>query len=382
MNPRSKPDPLRVLVAMNAFKGTLTNVQACEAVSRALTELGVTHRALPIGDGGAGTLECVENSLGGERVSFPCSGAFGEQVQAFVLCHPNATGPQWIFIESSQVCGYPSSPTTRDALRATSRGLGQLLNKAHEHFLPALPHYYVGLGDSAISDAGIGMLSEIGFQFLDAGGSPLWGSAENLQQIKTISRPKQFLFEKSAFTILCDVMNPLCGPDGSARTFSPQKGATQGQIARIEEGMEIFAALVKKETGKQIRLQPMTGSAGGLSAAFVAFFSAQLVQGARFLFDWIDFDHILGSYDCLITGEGRTDKQTLAGKAPKECHDRALSLGKKLTVISGSLGPGYEMLLDHPNIVGCFASGSEPTASSALEACAKKIFRNHSVPSP
>jgi len=361
-------------VCLSNFKGFLSNQEACDAVTEALKKSKIACRPLPLGDGGAGTLRAVQSSLGGECVELDATGPLGKPAKAKVLLLPDGQAPTSVYIESSDVCGHSLVPDTqRDAMRATSRGLGEVLLQAVKKW-PSIKRVYVGLGDSAVSDAGMGMLCGLGYTFYDRSGHSVWGNAAGLRQIETFKIPKLPELEKIKFTILCDVLNPLCGPRGSAKTFAPQKGATAGQVSQIDEGMDHFASIIQTNTGRNLRFEPMTGSAGGLAAAFLAFFDAELVHGARFLLDWIHFDQILSDHAFLIVGEGKTDLQTMLGKAPLEGVERAGRLGKKVIVLSGSLGDGHEQLLNRTGVAGCFACGSSPTARDALYDRTLEIF--------
>ncbi len=367
-------------MCLSPFKGRLTNREACAAVTKALKQKKITGRALPLGDGGAGTLWTIHSSLGGSIEEIDASGPLGKPVKASVLLLPNKKNPTSLYIESSDVCGHSLVPDAeRDALRATSRGLGEVILESLKRWGNSLSRIYIGLGDSAVSDVGLGMLCGLGYTFFDLSGHVVWGNAAGLRQIQTFQVPKNPALDKIKFTVLCDVMNPLCGPRGSARTFAPQKGATAGQVSQIDQGMEHFASVIQATTGRNLRYEPMTGSAGGLAAAFLAFFDAELVHGARFLLDWIHFDRILSDHCFLIVGEGKTDQQTLSGKAPLEGVERALRLGKKVVVISGALGEGHEQLLQKRSVAGCYACGESPTAKDALFDRTLEIFSDEKL---
>ncbi|MBI4403198.1 MAG: glycerate kinase [Deltaproteobacteria bacterium] len=364
---------ISALIAMSAFKGQLTNDQACTEVAEALRTLHIPSQTVPVADGGNGTLTAIHNRLGGACVKVESSGPLGAKVEADVLCLPNAEHPEFLFVESAQVCGHSLIPDTqRDAMRATSYGLGELLNTCSKRW-SKVSKVYIGLGDSAISDAGMGMLSALGYAFVDNSGTKLWGNAHSLRNVTSIVPPKERIFRQSHFVVLCDVLNPLCGPKGSARTFAKQKGATLQQVELIEKGMMNYAQLVQKLNGRRLHDEPMTGSAGGLGAAFAAFFDAELVLGAQFLLDWIRFDNLLKEHSVVITGEGKTDQQTLQGKSPFECISRASRLGKPSLILSGSLGPGDEQLTID-KFQGCWSCGTTPTAAKALRAKTIEIF--------
>lgn len=371
------PNKISALVCMSSFKGTLTQQEACTQVARSLKKVGVPNDTFPVGDGGRGTLQCIEQNLGGDKETFLVSNPIREKVEATVLCLPHRQRPSVIYIESSETCGYHLIPIEmRDPMRVTSYGLGELLHQCLGKWKQSLQRIYIGLGDSAISDAGMGMLTAMGYEFHDVVGHPLWGDANGLRLIRSVRIPSEKFREKIRFTVLCDVLNPLCGPQGSAKTFAPQKGASREQVNLIEQGMENFAQVIRSLTGKNVAAQPMCGSAGGLAAAFYAFFQTELVQGARFLLDWVGFDGALKNHSFLITGEGKTDSQTLSGKAPMECIERAAKAGKKSVLVSGTLGGGYDKLLGKQGLVSCIECGAVPNPKAALSRKIKEVFKD------
>jgi len=364
----------RVLIAMNAFKGSLSNREACAAVAEALTTLKIPFLQIPVGDGGRGSRDTIRVAWGGEIANLPGIGPMGAETTAQVLCAPNASHPEKIFIDSPDICGYSLvSPMERNPMQATSRGLGELLLRCHKLWNMTLKEIYIGLGDSAVSDAGIGMLGALGFQFLDGQGRSVSGNGEGLARLANILPAVTDPLEGIRLSVLCDVTNPLCGPSGSARVFAPQKGASPQDVERLSQGMDIFAEQVRAISGREIAQQTMTGSAGGLAAALYGLMNADLLPGAKYLFDQVGFDEHLRSCDLLVTGEGKTDKQTLSGKAPRECLSRAKALNKSALILSGSLGEGVEFT-DNPKFLGCFACGREPTAYEALRREAQRIF--------
>lgn len=368
------------LICMSSFKGSLSNREACDAVAEALASLGFPHQKLPIGDGGRGTLWCVQSSFGGEVVKIKATGPLNKALEAEVLCIPDSKNPHTLYIESSETCGQHLVPEgERDPMRASSYGMGEVIRESILRWKDSLKKVFVGLGDSAISDAGMGMLSGMGFIFYDEGGRVLWGNAMGLRHARTVKLSPIKFPENLKFTVLCDVLNPLCGPNGSARTFAPQKGATVEQVRLIEQGMENFANLVQTMTGRKVASHPMTGSAGGLAAAFLTFLNAELVQGARFLFDWTQFDKQLDKHGFLITGEGRTDNQTLSGKAPWECLERARRLNKRSLVISGSLGTGHKLLLNNSSVLACVETGMFPNPRQAVTNRTKEILSDKGI---
>ncbi len=365
----------RTLIAMNAFKGSLSNREACAAVAEALASLGIPYHQIPVGDGGRGSRDTMQSKWKGQMESFTATGPLGAPAIASVLGYPDNLNPEKVFIDSPDVCGHSLvTAAERNVMKATSRGLGQLLLACHKRWhQKGLKEIYVGLGDSAISDAGLGMLCSLGFTPTDRNNKPVSADGEGLSRLENIQPPQNFPLPGVRLVILCDVKNPLCGSEGSAVVFAPQKGATPDEVKSLAAGMDKFAEIVYRTSKRSIAQEPMTGSAGGLGAAFRGFLSAELFHGAGFLLDEVDFDKYLKSSDLLITGEGRTDKQTLGGKAPKECLSRASKLKKSAVVISGSLGEGAESL-GNGKFLGCYACGREPSAYEALRKTTETLF--------
>lgn len=354
----SSPIPL---IAMNGFKGSLSNKEACEAVRLGLAPL--RGLVFPMADGGRGTLHCIRNVLGGELFDRPTTGPLGAPITATALALPSLSQPDRIVFESAQACGYDLT-SERRPLEASSFGLGKWIRDVLGEVATPATQVLVGLGDSAISDAGMGMLQGLGFRFEDSEGKELAGNGGNLSHVARVHRCE---VPPQKFTVLCDVNNPLTGPKGSAHVFGPQKGASPDQVERLDQGMQKLASLLGAEPQT-----PRCGSAGGLAYGFLAGVNATLVPGAPYLLDWLGFESYLSKSDFLVTGEGKTDAQTLAGKAPSICIERAARLQKKSLLISGALGEGWESLDQNANLVGALACGRQPTAFDALQRTASE----------
>lgn len=364
-----------VLVAMSPFKGTLSNVEACEAVVEALKLKNISADMLPVADGGSGTLSAINSVFPGDLIPLSVSDPMGHNIQIPVLCLPDSNAPDTVYLESALMCGYQLvAPEQRDAMRASSHGLGQAINECLKRWEKTLSTIYVGLGDTATSDMGMGMLCALGFRFYDAGGHHIWGNAHGLRLIRSVLLPDLSSLMRVKFVVLCDVMNPLLGPMGAAHTFSRQKGASSSQVHLIEQGMTNLAQLIQDMTGRILRDEPMTGAAGGISAAFVAFFRSELVQGAPFVLNWLKFEQKLAHYKLLITGEGTSDYQTIGGKAPMVCLEVAKKLGIRSLLVSGALGEGYEGILAKTLAVAAVAAGDKPDPKTALHDKTAEVF--------
>ena len=237
---------------------------------------------MPLADGGEGTVDAVTRALGGEILSARVCGPLGLQVDALY-----GIAGDTAVIEVAQACGLQLvEPTERNPLVATSRGVGELLLAAREH---GCSHLIIGLGGTATCDGGAGMLSVPGLREAMAGAS---------------------------VELLCDVDNPFLGPRGAARVFAPQKGASPSDVEVLESRMASMAARILSETGVDVSAVPGAGAAGGLGGALMAYFGARLRGGIDRILDILGFDKAVASADMVITGEGKSDAQTLSGKAP------------------------------------------------------------------
>ncbi|MFM8268898.1 MAG: glycerate kinase [Pseudomonadota bacterium] len=329
---------MKLLISFANFKGSLTNEEACALAKAALERLGHEARALPLGDGGKGTFSFLKTDSTAQEKTHSITGAFNDprEVRSWWKKTPQNT---WqIFLESTEAIGYPpSDPERRDPLGATSRCLGEWLLQMKNDLADAPCELFIGLGDSAISDAGKGMLDVLGTES----------------------------FSNWKITVLCDVDNPLCGERGAARVFSPQKGASANEVIQIEQNHLRFAHEIKIRFGKDVTNMPRGGSAGGLATALHVFLNAELVSGSQFVLSASNFEDVLKDCDVLLVGEGKTDIQTLSGKAPWEALKVAEKLKKKSILISGSFGEGIEQV-SYPGLVAKTACGREPDAKTAL----------------
>ena len=274
---------MKIVVAPDAFKECLSAGEVAAAVASALGQAlpGCETVELPVSDGGEGFVEVLTPALGGGIRTVEVSGPLGRPVRARY-----GVAGQTAVIEAAQACGLQLlRPEERHPLQTGTRGLGELLLEAAGR---GCRHFLVGLGGSATCDGGAGMLSVPGV--------------------------KELLREAS-IEVLCDVDNPFVGPSGAARVFAPQKGAGEQEVGMLEERMEAAAERMLAETGVDVSAVPGAGAAGGLGGAFLAYAGAALRNGIGRVLDLTGFDRELCGADLVITGEGKSDRQTLRGKA-------------------------------------------------------------------
>lgn len=299
-----------VVIAMDSFKGCLSSSEANDAVACAVRRLGAESYQLTVSDGGDGMLEAFAPVLGARLVKVSCHDALMRQCTAFI----GISGDTAI-IETAQSAGLTLiEPELRNPVRATSYGVGELIAESVRR---GCRHLLVGLGGSATSDCGIGMLRAL-VDNLSPG-----GTVDDLQ------------LSGLSVTIASDVTNPLLGSNGAAAVFSPQKGATPDMVRKIEHRAETFARIGKLHCGKDESETPGAGAAGGLGYAFLQYFNAKIESGADLLLRLAHFDDQLRDASVVITGEGKSDCQTLMGKLPFHILKHAMRAGVPVMLLSG-----------------------------------------------
>jgi len=326
---------LKILIAPNAFKGSLTASEAAQAI-----ELGVKQACpqaqtvlLPIADGGDGCGAILAAVLAATTIRLEARGPLGRPQQTQLYFHADQ---RTAIIESADVIGLrlisgePANP-----LLAGSYGLGQLILKALD--LKA-EQILIGLGGSATNDAGMGMAEALGVRFLNAQGIVLSGSGAALETVWHIDTsgmdPR---LRHTDIRVMCDVDNPLYGPTGAAHMFAAQKGADPAQVSRLDEGLKNFAERIHQEMGLDVSCAKGAGAAGGLGAGLMAFCQAVLQSGTELIFDLIELDKQLQLCELVITAEGCLDAQSGCGKGPVAVAKRASDFGVPCIVVAGKV---------------------------------------------
>lgn len=328
---------MKVTVAIDSFKGSLSSIEAGNAVKEAV--LGIDNTAnvtvLPLADGGEGTVDAMYAALGGEMVTARVTGPLGESVAASYCILPGKTA----VIEMAAAAGITLvKEEEKNPLKTTTYGVGELIidavNKGCRRFI-------VGIGGSVTNDGGCGMLSSLGFSFLDKNGNAINNGCIGLKDLEKIETKGVLpaLFE-CEFIVACDVTNPLCGKNGCSAVFSPQKGAKAEDIPLMDSYLENFAEKTRAINKNADKDFPGAGAAGGLGFAFLSYLNAKLRPGINIILDEIGFDKIIKDADIVVTGEGRLDEQTAMGKAPIGVAKAAKKQGKRVIAFSGCVTKG------------------------------------------
>lgn len=335
---------MRIVVAPDSFKGSMTAAQAAAAMTagirRALPDADVV--AVPMADGGEGTTQSLVDATGGRLVPVTVTGPLGEPVEAYYgLLGDGVTAA----MEMASASGLPLvPPARRNPLAATTYGTGELIKAALD---AGCRNFIIGIGGSATNDGGAGMAAALGARLLTAGGAPIGpggGSLADLDRIDASGLDPRLA--DCTITVACDVDNPLCGPRGASAVFGPQKGATAELVEELDRNLGHYADLLARDLGRDVREVPGAGAAGGLGAGMMAFLNATLKRGVEIVVAATGLADILAGADLCLTGEGGTDFQTAHGKTPMGVARAAKQHGVPVVCLSGGLGKGYERVYD------------------------------------
>ena len=335
---------MKLLFASDSFKGTLSSDQTIELLTKAAEEVfgSCETSGVPVADGGEGTTDAVVKARSGEIITVPVHGPLMEMEQGFY----GRLSDTEAILEMAAASGLPMVPEEkRNPLNTTTYGTGELLKAALD---AGYTEIAIAIGGSATNDGGMGFASALGIRFLDQEGNVLEGRGENLEKVAHIDMSGlDPAVQKAHFTVMCDVTNPLCGPNGATYTFGKQKGGTPEILDRLEKGMQNYRDVIIREFGINPDEIQGSGAAGGLGAALKVFLHAEMKSGIETVLDLIDFDARLEGVDLVVTGEGRTDWQSCFGKVMQGVGDRSAKHQVPVAALCGGLGPDYEKIYAH-----------------------------------
>ncbi|MGE4335626.1 MAG: glycerate kinase [Pigmentiphaga sp.] len=374
-----------ILIAPDSFKGSLPASRVAEAIARGVQSgwPAASVRCVPMADGGEGTVAAMLAATGGERRLARVSGPLGRPVEAAWGWLPGG----WAVVELAEAAGLPLvADRQREARRMCTHGVGELIRAALD---AGASRILLALGGSATNDGGAGMLRALGARLLDADGEPLPSGGAALAALHRLDLsgldPR---LKVATLEIACDVDNPLCGERGASAVFGPQKGATPDEVAELDGALSHWANVVAATTGRDRRDEPGAGAAGGTAFGALVLGGA-LVPGVERVAQWVGLPQAMAAADCVFTGEGRLDAQTLGGKVPAGVLRLARERGVPVIAICGSLAPGYEALYDE-GLTAAFSLVKGPAtleeacaeAGRWLERCARDVGRLLAVGRP
>ncbi|MGF0310450.1 glycerate kinase [Rhodococcus sp. IEGM1428] len=358
----------RILLAPDKFKGSLSAAEVARALAEGLVAVDPSLETvcLPVADGGDGTVDAAVTA-GWDRVAVTCSGPTGEAVDTSYARRGDTA-----VVELASAVGLELLPGGRsDALGASTFGLGTVIAHALE---AGADRIVVGLGGSASTDGGAGMLTALGARILDAdgndvarGGGALRGAVQ-LDVSGLVPSARNAVFE-----LACDVDNPLLGRTGAASVYGPQKGAGPQELLYLEHGMRQWAHLVRNVIGRDVSGLAGTGAAGGTAFGAIAVLGAVAKPGIETVLELIDFAGALAGVDLVVTGEGSLDEQSLYGKAPIGVAHAAREAGVPVITVAGRSVIGLDRLRAHGIVASYALADLEPDPRISMRDAARLL---------
>ncbi len=349
-----------IVIAPDKFKGCLSSPKICRIVEKGLKKQlkeNWSITACPQADGGEGTVEAVVEARNGEIISSPVNGPRGGEVEAewgWVAARDANTA----IVEMAAASGLALlDKRDQNPMKTSTYGTGQIIREAAEKGADKI---LLGIGGSATVDGGTGVARALGFKLLDKNNQPVEGGGGNLGGIDKIDDSDVPAAVKNLeIKVACDVTNPLLGPEGAARVYGPQKGATAKMVAKLENNMENWADVLEKFAGKNLREEPGTGAAGGLGFGLMGLLGAELTSGAQLVGEVTGLNSLLKNADVLITGEGKIDNQTAYGKTPAVVAGTGKENNVRLIIgLAGALAGNIKPLYDKFDLI--FAIPNRP----------------------
>lgn len=342
---------MKILIAPDSYKGCLSATDVAQAMAsgcrEALQSLGLNPEdklvTMPFADGGEGTVDVLVTATSGRKIYHRATGPDGSLVQGFYGILGDGKTAVVEVAAASGLTLVP--PERRNPLMTSSRGTGELIKAALDKGINKL---IIGLGGSATNDGGMGLLTALGVKFLTVEGEPLPGRGVDLLEVRTLdTREMDPRLAGLEILMACDVNNPFFGPEGAAFVYAPQKGADPITVKKLDEGLQSLANIFRQQLGVDVQTIPGTGAAGGIGGGLTAVLGAKFSPGIEVVMQAAGLNDILSQIDLVLTGEGRTDRQTVYGKVPVGVAKLAATQGIPVVCLSGSLGEGYQEVLNH-----------------------------------
>ena len=326
---------MRIIIAPNAFKGSLSADEAAECIARGLkkSKLSCTLQLIPIADGGDGTAHLISKKLSAKPVKVLVHGPLDKKIEA---SYGWMSKSKTAIIELADASGLRLLNHSKlNPLNSNTRGTGELMKSALDKGAKKI---LLGIGGSATVDGATGLLNELGVKFLDKKGNKITEFPQGLLTLDQVDMSSiDRRLKDCQITLLCDVTNKLLGPNGAASVFGPQKGANENEVFLLEKCLHQLNKIVKKDLGIEMDSFEYGGSSGGVAAGLAAFVNAKLVSGISYYFDIIGFENELKNTDLLITAEGKFDSQTMDGKGPYGVAEKALQYKIPVILLGGDV---------------------------------------------
>lgn len=324
----------KVIIIPDSFKGTLSAKQICRILKEKVHQQFPACEVVtvPVADGGEGSVDCFLEALGGRKETVQVHGPYMELMEAEYGILSDGTA----VVEMASCAGLPLVEDRKNPKKTTTYGVGELILAAAK---AGSKRIITGLGGSCTNDGGCGMATALGIRFYDAqdrGFVPTGGTLKEIRRIDMSRREK--LLDQIELLAMCDITNPLTGPEGAAHVFSPQKGADEGMIQELEAGMVHYASILEQTVQMpKLRELPGGGAAGGMGAGMAALLGAKLIPGIQAVLDTVQFDTLAEHADLILTGEGKIDSQSIHGKVLSGIARRGKALGIPVVAIAGGI---------------------------------------------
>lgn len=335
---------MKIILAPDKFKGSLTGVEFCNAVEEGLKLIlpKVEISKLPLADGGDGTIEILDYHLKGKRINIKVKDPLFSPIEASYLFIESTNTA---FVEMAEASGMKLLSTEKqNCFLTTTFGTGEIIQHA---IYKGAKTIVLGIGGSATNDCGIGMATALGYKFLDKKGNEVVPIGKNLSKIDKIDVSNVNKKLKTVtFKVACDVTNPLYGKEGAAYVYGLQKGASIEEVNILNKGLEHFSNVLLKHGNIDVQKIKGAGAAGGMGAGALVFLNASLLPGIELVKEIIDFDKKIQNADWIITGEGKLDSQTLSGKTIQGVMKSAKTHKIQVAVLCGSISLQKEVLND------------------------------------
>jgi len=330
---------MKVVIAIDSLKGSLTSMEAGRAIKEGILNVLPETEVIvkPLADGGEGTTEALAEGLGGEMVFVDVHGPLETPVNAgYGLIKDTGTA----IMEMAAAAGIIIVGKDKRPLEATTYGVGEMIRDAIQK---GCRNFIIGIGGSATNDCGIGMLTALGYEFLDKEGKAVGIDAAALKNVASIKTENALPeLKECSFKIACDVTNPLCGTNGATYIYGPQKGVTEELKDDLDAALGHFADVTKACIGTDFAKCEGAGAAGGLGFSFLSYLNADLQPGIELVLNAVEMEKAMEGADLVFTGEGRLDYQTAMGKAPVGIAKLAKKHGAKVIALAGAVIEGAE----------------------------------------
>lgn len=376
---------MKVVVAIDSLKGSMSSMEAGRAIEEGIlnADKNIEVTVKPLADGGEGTTQALVEGLGGSLITVSVTGPMGGKTEASYGCLEDGAGKKTAILEMAAASGIILvAGREKDPMEATTYGVGEMILDAAGK---GCREFIIGIGGSATNDGGLGMLTALGYEFLDEEDRPVPSGARGLARIRRIRGSHvDKVLEECHFRVACDVNNPLCGSNGATYVYGPQKGVTEGMKEELDKAMAHYGKIAAEYAGKDCARMEGAGAAGGLGFAFLTFLNTDLEPGIDLVLKAVNLEESIKSADFVVTGEGRLDHQTAMGKAPVGVAKLAKKHGAKVIALAGSIAPGAHMCNEAgidayfpilKQIVTLREAMDKETARENMRSTAEQVFR-------